>query len=151
MNVVKTTGIDSNFQQLVLELDRELKIRDGEDHSFYAQFNASLHLEHVLLIYVDEKPVACGALKKLADEKVELKRMFTLANFRGQGYAMALLAAIEDWAASLDFKIMLLETGVNQPEAIALYKKAGYTIIDNYGQYVGVANSICMEKRLVTK
>ena len=150
MKLVKTTGVDSNFQQLVSELDRELKIRDGEDHAFYAQFNASLHLQHVMLLYVDEKPVACGAFKKLSDNEAELKRMFALANYRGKGYASTLLLALENWAASLDYKKMLLETGINQPEAVALYKKAGYIVVNNYGPYIGITNSICMEKQLIS-
>ena len=150
MKLVKTTGVDSNFQQLVSELDRELKIRDGEDHAFYAQFNASLHLQHVILLYVDEKPVACGAFKKLDANEAELKRMFTLADYRGKGYASTLLLALEHWAASLDYKRMLLETGINQPEAVALYKKAGYIVVNNYGPYIGIANSICMEKQLIS-
>ena len=150
MKLVKTTGVDSNFQQLVSELDRELKIRDGEDHAFYAQFNASLHLQHVMLLYVDEKPVACGAFKKLDDNEAELKRMFTLADYRGKGYASTLLLALENWAASLDYKRMLLETGINQPEAVALYKKAGYIVVNNYGPYIGITNSICMEKQLIS-
>ena len=150
MKLVKTTGVDSNFQQLVLKLDRELKIRDGDDHAFYAQFNASLHLQHVILLYVDDKHVACGAFKILDDDKAELKRMFTLADYRGKGYASALLLALENWAASLDYKRMLLETGINQPEAVALYKKADYILINNYGPYIGIANSICMEKQLIS-
>ena len=150
MKLVKTTGVDSNFQQLVSELDRELKIRDGEDHAFYDQFNGSLHLQHVKLLYVDEKPVACGTFKKLDDNEAELKRMFTLADYRGKGYASTLLLALEHWAASLDYKRMLLETGINQPEAVALYKKAGYIVVNNYGPYIGIANSICMEKQLIS-
>ena len=150
MKLVKTNGVDSNFQQLVSELDRELKIRDGEDHAFYDQFNASLHLQHVMLLYVDDKPVACGAFKILDDDKAELKRMFTFADYRGKGYASTLLLALEHWAAYLDYKSMLLETGINQPEAVALYKKAGYMLINNYGQYIGISNSICMEKQLIS-
>ena len=149
MKLVKTTGVDSNFQQLVSELDRELKIRDGDDHAFYNQFNASVHLQYVMVLYVDDKPVACGGFKKLDDNKAELKRMFTLTDYRGKGYASALLLALEHWASSLDYKRILLETGINQPEAVALYRKAGYILINNYGPYIGIANSICMEKQLI--
>ena len=41
-----------------------------------------------------------------------------------------------------------LETGKRQPEAIALYKKKGYSSIHNYGQYAEVPNSLCFEKKL---
>jgi len=53
---------------------------------------------------------------------------------------------LESWASELNFKYCVLETGKRQPEAIALYKKNGYQIIPNYGQYHGIENSICFQK-----
>jgi GNAT superfamily N-acetyltransferase len=67
---------------------------------------------------------------------------------RGQGIANAILKRLEEWSAGMDYKKCLLETGKNQPEAIALYKKNGYVIIANYGQYENVDNSVCFEKIL---
>jgi putative acetyltransferase len=53
---------------------------------------------------------------------------------------------LEEWAAEMDYRKCMLETGKNQPEAIAMYKKNGYAIIANFGQYVGIENSVCFEK-----
>ncbi len=79
---------------------------------------------------------------------MEIKRMFTLPEARGIGIASLILAALESWAAELDFSKCILETGFKQPEAIALYEKNGYSRIENYGQYAGVENSLCFEKKL---
>jgi putative acetyltransferase len=77
-----------------------------------------------------------------------LKRMYVLMNRRGQGIATIILKELEQWAFELNYAKCLLETGKKQPEAIALYKKSGYCIIPNYGQYINVENSICFEKIL---
>jgi len=53
---------------------------------------------------------------------------------------------LERWAAELSYEKCILETGKKQPEAIALYKKNGYKLIPNYGQYAEIENSLCFEK-----
>jgi NAD(P)-dependent dehydrogenase (short-subunit alcohol dehydrogenase family) len=84
-----------------------------------------------------------------ATDAVEVKRMFVQPAHRGQGVAQAVLAELEKWAAELHYAACVLETGKKQPEAIALYKRSGYTLTPNYGQYIGVENSVCMRKELV--
>jgi putative acetyltransferase len=79
---------------------------------------------------------------------MEVKRMYVLPAFRGRGIAMRILQELENWTAELGYHRCILETGKQQPEAIALYQKAGYTLIDNYGQYAGVYNSVCMQKEV---
>jgi GNAT superfamily N-acetyltransferase len=80
---------------------------------------------------------------------MEVKRMFTVPESRGKGLAGFVLTELEIWATELGYSKCILETGRRQPEALALYKKAGYAIIPNYGQYAGVDNSVCFEKKLV--
>jgi GNAT superfamily N-acetyltransferase len=58
------------------------------------------------------------------------------------------LKALENWAREMSYSRCVLETGIRQPDAIALYKKNSYTLIPNYGQYIGVENSLCFEKYL---
>ena len=72
--------------------------------------------------------------------------MYVNEKSRGKAHATVILKSLEEWAKELGYKKCLLETGIRQPEAIALYQKNKYQIIDNYGQYVGVQNSICFEK-----
>ena len=77
--------------------------------------------------------------------------MFVLPERRGKGIAAKVLSELEIWAAELSFEKCILETGKKQPEAIQLYKKSGYVIIANYGQYDGIENSLCFEKKLNKK
>lgn len=79
---------------------------------------------------------------------MEVKRMYVLENRRGEGIASVILKALEDWAAELNYAKCVLETGKRQPEAIELYKKNGYQIVPNFGQYKNVENSVCFEKVL---
>jgi putative acetyltransferase len=145
----RTNSADPDFIELVRLLDLELAARDGEEHAFYAQYSTIDTIQHALVLYNDAQPVACGALRKYDDQAVEVKRMYTLPEVRGQGHAASVLQALEDWARALGFKKCILETGTRQPEAIALYEKSGYSRIPNYGQYDGVENSLCFGKQLV--
>ena len=79
---------------------------------------------------------------------MEVKRMFVDLAFRGNGIASIILNELEKWAKELGYSGCILETGKKQPEAIKLYKKNGYAIIPNYGQYKQVENSVCFEKAL---
>jgi len=129
-------------------LDKELAIRDGEEHSFYAQYNKIDAIKYVVVAYEDENPVGCGAVKKFAENAMEVKRMFVPFESRGKGIASLVLQELEKWTAELGYANCVLETGYKQPEAIRLYEKNGYSKIPNYGQYIGMDNSICFEKVL---
>lgn len=74
--------------------------------------------------------------------------LFVAQNSRRKGIATKILIELEHLAKELSYTKCILETGVNQPEAIELYKKNGYRIIANYGQYENAENSICFEKTL---
>ena len=148
MKIIRTDSENKDFVALVKLLDADLAIRDGEDHAFYDQFNKIDMLKNTVVCYVEEAPVGCGAFKQFEDHSVEIKRMYTLPQQRGKGLASSILNELETWAKELGFTSAVLETGVKQPEAIALYKKNGYNRIDNYGQYAGVENSLCFEKEL---
>ena len=149
ITIKRTNSVDKNFQELIKILDAELKIRDGEDHAFYAVLNKSEDIKHVLVAYENEEAVGCGSVRFYASGIMEVKRMFVPLSHRGKGIASAILAALESWCKELYVKKCILETGVNQPEAIALYKKNNYKIIPNFGKYENVENSVCFEKELV--
>ena len=144
----RTDSDNNDFKLLVKLLDEDLAIRDGADHAFYAQYNYIDKIKNAVVVFIDKKAIACGAFKKYSDSKVEIKRMYVVENFRGQGIAQKVLAELEKWAGELNFSECILETGKKQPEAISLYQKAGYTIIKNYGQYENIENSICMTKKI---
>ncbi|RTQ47873.1 GNAT family N-acetyltransferase [Hymenobacter gummosus] len=148
LRLVRTDSDNADFRALVRLLDQDLHLRDGAEHAFYAQFNKVDAIRHVVVAYLDEVPVGCGAFKPFAGEQVEVKRMFVQPAYRGRGIAGAVLAELERWAAELHYTACVLETGKKQPEAIGLYQKSGYQLIPNYGQYIGVDNSVCMQKAL---
>lgn len=145
----RTSSTDADFQKLVIELDKELAIRDGEEHSFFAQYNTTTLIKHIVLFYENELPIGCGAIKEYDTATMEVKRMFVPLEQRGKGIASRVLQELEKWAKELGYQKCILETGIKQPEAIGLYKKNGYTIIKNYGQYAGVESSVCFEKLLI--
>lgn len=148
ISILKTTAAHPGFIQLVALLDNELAARDGAEHSFYAAFNTSATIQHAVIVMDDLLPLACGAFKPYDSITVEIKRMYVMEKERKRGLAAMVLKELETWAASLQYTHCILETGLRQPEAIALYKKCGYTIIPNYGQYQGIENSVCMKKSL---
>ncbi|MFZ1369733.1 MAG: GNAT family N-acetyltransferase [Ferruginibacter sp.] len=150
MTIFSRTDSDNlQFRELVALLDADLKKRDGDEHDFYAQFNSIENLRHVIICYVDNNPVGCGAFKKFDEHQAEIKRMFVLPEFRGHGTGLNILKELEIWAMELNYSACILETGKKQPEAIRLYQKAGYTFIKNYGQYEHIENSICKSKLIL--
>jgi len=146
IDIIRTDASNEDFKSLVIKLDAELSIRDGDDHDFYHQFNGSDQIKFVIVAYIHNTTVACGAIKQYDQETMEIKRMYVPLEHRRFGYALQILMALEAWAKELGFTKCILETGHAQPEAIALYRKAEFKIIDNYGQYAGVENSICFGK-----
>ena len=145
---VRTDAGDPAFRELVIALDKDLAIRDGNEHAFFAQFNTLHDIKHVVVAMDPEIPVGCGAFKPFGDGVVEVKRMYVPPTHRQKGIASHVLGELERWARELGYERCVLETGQKQPEAIALYTKRGYHRIPNYGQYVGVASSVCFEKTL---
>jgi putative acetyltransferase len=101
-----------------------------------------------LVARVDGRSAGCGALRRLGPDVGEIKRMFVLLEFRGRGIARQILAALESEARKAGHSRLRLETGTRQPEAIALYRSAGYVEIPAFGEYVGNTFSICFEKSL---
>ena len=143
---IKTDSENEDFRRLVRELDADLQKRDGEEHTFYSQFNKIDRIKHVVVAYVNNEAVGCGAIKEYSADAVDLKRMYVKPDKRGQGVATEVLKALEAWAVEINYTKCILETGKKQPEAIGLYLKNGYAVIPNYGQYENVENSVCFEK-----
>lgn len=148
ITIKRTNSDDADFQNLVRDLDKELAIRDGDEHTFYAQFNKIDKIKYVVVAYENETAVGCGAIKTFNEISMEVKRMFVPDNQRNKGIATIVLKELEAWASELKFSKCVLETGLKQPEAIRLYEKNGYAKIPNYGQYIGMDNSVCFEKIL---
>lgn len=148
LQLKRTTSQNKDFQQLVKDLDAFLAVTDGDEHDFYNQFNKIEGLQYVVVAYLNDVAVGCGAIREFDHETMEVKRMFTLSNYRGNGIASQILADLELWSQELGYERCILETGIRQVEASALYEKNGYKLIPCYGQYLNVENSKCFGKEL---
>ena len=148
MNLLRTDSENPDFVSLVRLLDADLAKRDRNEHAFYSQFNKIAAIKHVIVAYKNEMPVGCGAIKEFTPAAMEVKRMYVVPGLREHGIASQILTALETWTRELGYSTCVLETGKRQPEAIALYRKKGYDIIPNYGQYIGIDNSVCFGKKL---
>jgi len=104
------------------------------------------------------RPVGCGALRRLREAALvrelgprvgELKRMYVAPDVRGLGIGRALLAGLEAEARALGLTRLVLETGTRQAEALALYRRAGFTEVSAYGEYASSpGTSVCLAKEL---
>lgn len=148
-NIIRTTSDHPDFIKLVSKLDYYLHQVDGNEHSFYAQYNKIDLLKNVVVLYIDNIPLACGAFKEFNNTTVEVKRMWTEEVNRGKGIASAVLNELEVWAKELGYSNCILETGKRMPDAVKLYSSRGYHLTENYGQYIGVENSVCFSKQLI--
>jgi GNAT superfamily N-acetyltransferase len=148
LKIVRTNSEDADFIKLVKELDELLAELDGEEHAFYNSLNKIDSIKNAIVVYEDNKPVACGAIREFSSSAMEVKRMYTIPGYRGKGVATKVLNELEKWAAELSYNKCVLETGTRQPDAIHLYTKEGYKRIPNYGKYANVENSVCFEKEL---
>lgn len=148
MNILRTDSTHKDFQNLVKSLDAVLAEHNGENDVFFAQFNTIDSIKNCVVAYIDDIPAACGAFKPFSEDTVEIKRMFTHPEFRKKGLGSTIVKELENWAAELNFKKAVLETSRDLKNAISVYEKSGFNRIPNYGQYIGVEQSVCYEKAL---
>lgn len=148
MKFIRTNQNNSDFQNLVDLLNKELSICNGDDHAFYNHFNGIENLNNVIVIYQANKPIACGAIKHFDKGIVEIKRMYTLSNERRKGIAGIVLNELEVWAKELGNHQCVLETGKNLVGAVAMYKNKGYVLMPKYKPYENIDNSLCFSKNL---
>lgn len=150
ITISRTGSSNPEFRTLIKLLDAHLVIADEDEHDFYNQYNGLDTIKSVVMAHIGNRPVGCGGIKHYDDQTMEIKRMFTSSEERGKGIAVQVLNELEAWAVELGYSRCLLETGVRLPSAIRLYEKQGYVrMAENYGQYVGMENSVCMEKELI--
>jgi len=141
----------ANARALIGRLDAELTAQypeEGATHFRLDEDEVAPGRGAFLIAWRGDVPLGCGAVRKRDDTTFELKRMFVAPEARGAGVGRALLAALEREAVALGAHRLVLETGTRQAEALALYRRAGFTGIDRFGEYVSSPLSVCLEKRL---
>ena len=148
LKILGTDSTNIDFIKLLELLDDDLNERYGELQKQYDKYNKVDCIDDVIIIYKDEVPVACGAFKEHNIDAIELKRVFVTKENRRQGLSKIVINELEKLGRSKGYKYALLETGIKQHEAIDLYRKTGYEIMDNFEPYIGNINSLCMQKDL---
>ena len=103
---------------------------------------------HFLGAYAQDRLCGCGAAKLHTGGYGELKRIYVSPSARGLGIGKALMAALEQKLADDGVALVRLETGIYQPEALALYENLGYRRIGPFGSYTDDPLSVFMEKSL---
>ena len=148
MKIIRTTYVNPAFQELVGHLNEDLAQRDGKDHPL-AQFNEITHLKHVVVVYLKNKAVGCGAIAKTDLSAMEIKRMYVTPAHRGQKLGEKILTELENWTKELGLSKCILFMGVHQPEAMKLYLKNNFSVIENYGKLKDIPDSVCLAKKLL--
>jgi GNAT superfamily N-acetyltransferase len=100
------------------------------------------------LLRADDAPAACGGVKLFGTDYGEVKRMYVRPQFRGCGFAKAILTHLADYTQALGVPLLRLETGVYQREAIGLYERMGFSRISPFGEYREDPLSLFFEKRI---
>lgn len=156
MQIRQVAFTDPDVQVLVEQVQAEYVTRyGGQDDTPLdpAMFDAPVGAFFVA--YVDGGPVAMGGWRQRPDVvrlggrlSAEIKRMYVAPAGRRRGLARAVLAHLEGTARQAGADVMVLETGIAQPEAIALYESAGYRPVEKFGHYAWSPKSRCYGKPL---
>jgi len=145
----RTDSGDTDFRLLIKELDTDLRQRNGDVMDIYDGHNVIEQIDTVVIAYLDGRPLGCGCFKNYRNDTVEIKRMYVRPGARGKGISRMILTELENWAKSLGFRYVVLETGTKQQEALGLYNRAGYRNIPSYPPYIDLPDSICFKKSLL--
>lgn len=146
MQIVVTAFDNPDAVKLIAEVQQEYVVRYGDEDATPldpAEFAPPRGL--FLVAYVDGTPAACGGWRA-RETDVELKRMYVSPAFRGRGLARAILAELERTAGEAGYHRVILETGQRQPEALALYRSAGYEPVPSFGYYADAPEAVHLGK-----
>ncbi|MBC8080010.1 MAG: GNAT family N-acetyltransferase [Gorillibacterium sp.] len=134
---------------MINKLDEFLLTRYKPEEIYVLDFFApDIHEVLFVVCYLGDQPIGCGAIRKLADNSMELKRFFVDTDYRRRGIAKEMLNYLEEKTIESGYTSVKLETGVYQPEAIEFYLKNDYKEISRFGSYDEDPLSLYYEKVL---
>ena len=139
---------DPDAQRLIAAMGEELDRRYGEGGLSPAAAHEFAAPGVFLVADLDGRAVGCGGLRPLREGDADVKRMFVEPAVRGRGVARAVLAALVAHARAHGVSRLVLETGTEQPEAVALYESEGWSRIPPFGHYAADPRTRCYELRL---
>lgn len=151
MKILHTDGKNQDFIGLCQLLDENLNeiVGGAEQREKFDPFNQLDDIHDVVVLYQDNEPVGSGSFKYYQDGIAEIKRIFVKKEHRGRGYSKILMGELEKKALEAGYAKFILETGEILQASVALYKSVGFRVIENYGQYRDIPESVCMEKVFV--
>ena len=133
--LILTLPSDPRAQPLIDDLGRDYDERYGLNDGIPSSFELRRYPAEqfapenggaFLLLVRDGVVIAGGAFKRVSDDTAEIKRVWTNPDYRRQGLARVIMAALEDAAVAAGYTTAELTTGARQPEALALYLALGY-------------------------
>jgi GNAT superfamily N-acetyltransferase len=140
---------DPVAQHLIERVQQEYVVRyGGRDAAVVDPAEFSPPLGRFLVAEVDGVPAGCGGWRAHGNGVAELKRMYVEPAFRRQGIAALVLGELERSATEAGHRHLLLNSGDRQPEALALYARAGYTPVAGYGVYADSPGAVFLGKEL---
>lgn len=136
--------------QLIAELDAYLNTLPYTADSRHAFSVDKLVREGVTFFVMryEDKPAGCGGIKLFGTEYGEVKRMFVRPVYRGLGLGTAILDRLAQHAREQQVKLLRLETGIYQTEAIGLYERYGFERRLPFGEYKDNPLTIYFEKSI---
>jgi putative acetyltransferase len=141
----------ADAQQLLNAFVEEVRRRYDEppaDVGYFDPALVSVPGSVFLIARIEGRAVGCGALVPMEDKIVEIKRMFVLPYERGRGVAKKILQTLQAYAQEFDYDRIRLETGIKQPESIALYGKSGFYRVPNFPPFEEDRTAVCFEKQI---
>ena len=152
ITIARAALTDSASRALIEALNAELQAlypEPGANHFHVDPAEVSDGRGAFLVVVRAGIPVGCGAVRLIDDQTGELKRMYMAPSVRGTGLGRRLVEALEVEARALGARRLVLETGVRQLAALALYRATGFRPIPLYGEYcLSPDTSICLGKDL---
>jgi N-acetylglutamate synthase-like GNAT family acetyltransferase len=145
-----TDGSNEDFQKFYLKTEEFYSSIVGglKNRVAFVPYNISESITDVLIASISGVAVGCAGLKAYSDSDVEIKRVWVDPEFRGNHISTVMMDELEKKAVELGFKRAILQTRPQMEEAVHLYTKRGYVLIDNYPPYDKLEGAICFAKEL---
>lgn len=154
INFVRCFGDNEDFIENchLLDIDLDRRVGRAIKRDKYKQYNQLDEIKEAVVVYCDGVVAGAGAIREYQYDDIEnateLKRVFVREEFQGKGIGTRLVLELLGWAKELGYKKVILETGELLQESCHVYRKVGFEVIENYGPYVSMAESLCMLKEL---
>ena len=140
----RTDSDSGEFKNLISNHDKEL-----ESYSDIYKNDSEIQGASIIIAYYDNKPVGCASFDHYDNDTIEIKKLYVLPEFRDVGISEIVLKDLEQWARENKYNNAILETRFPYNREVNIFEDNGYNIIEKFGNYKYIENSICYGKKLV--